>query len=90
MSISRFSGWVAEVRREIKAGRSGEDRKLRAASFAAAFNVKVVEEEHGCPSRSVGEFRRVWVLGDEASGCLILAVMDEGDDGCSGGGVSEG
>jgi hypothetical protein len=48
-----------------------------------------VEEKHGCPRGSVGEFGRVWVLGDEASGCLILAVEDEGDDGGSGGGVIE-
>ena len=86
----RFSGWVAEVRREIKAGRSGDNCEIRSASFSAAFNVEVVQEEHGCPCGPVGEFSRVWVLGDGASGCLILAIEDEGDDGSSGCDVSEG
>jgi hypothetical protein len=80
-----------EVRREFETRCSGEDRKLRSASLSTAIDVEVVEEEHGCPSRSVGEFGRVWVLGDEASCCLILPVEDEdeGDDGCSGGDVIE-
>ncbi len=54
------------------------------------IDVEVVEEEHGCPRGSVRKFGRVGVLGDDASGCFILPVEDESDDGCSGGGVSEG
>jgi hypothetical protein len=63
---------------------------MRSAPLSAVIDVQVVQEEHGCPRGSVCEFSRVVVLGDEAPGGLILAFEDEGDDGCSGGGVSEG
>jgi hypothetical protein len=57
--------------------------------LSAAPNVKVMQKEHGCPSGSIREPSRVGVLGDEASGCFILPVEDEGDDGCTGRDVSK-